>query len=137
MTIALGLMATDGIVLAADTEISWTDGRKSEGAKIRFDADTGVAIAGAGDQDYINALTDDLILVMRATPGIDDDMRTAIENALLDFYQTHVKPQSDAAELMPELLIGLCRGGRSTLWRSARTTVRRTEYGAIGAGAGE
>ena len=57
MTIALGILATDGIVLAADTEMSWGNARKTEGAKIAVVEQAGIAIAGAGDVGLMDALS--------------------------------------------------------------------------------
>src|SRR5208283_5317188 len=62
MTIALGVLAKDGVVLAADTELTWGY-LKTSGEKIwTTEAETGaLAIAGAGPGGYLEAVSQQLI----------------------------------------------------------------------------
>ncbi len=84
MTIALGILASDGIVLAADTEVTWGDARKTEGTKIAVAADLGLAIAGAGRYGYMEALFYELQQAVlhtsvKSVPAIGRVMQATLE----------------------------------------------------------
>src|ERR1700722_547744 len=83
VTIAAGILCTDGMVVCADTEHSISDDRKSQGSKLRVwqsvyrkddddESDTrmSIAFAGAGHSDWISAYIQ----------GIDDDELTDVPN---------------------------------------------------------
>ena len=138
MTIALGILASDGVVIAADTELSWGEGyRKSEGAKIAVVEEAGLAIAGAGDYGLIEALSHELqqTILARRTVGLGG-IRQAIKANITRFYRDHVLPWKDPAFDL-SLLIGLERMGRRALWVTHRTTMRPCVCAAIGAGSAE
>src|SRR5438132_4917979 len=78
MTIAIGLLAQDGVILAADTEESIPDYLKRHQGKIMttevsittdsigtvIDYSKGVmAISGAGDADYLDSISQDMCSV--------------------------------------------------------------------------
>src|SRR5688500_20129682 len=62
MTIAVGIIASDGIVIAADTEESYGSTAKISGNKIllRSSADGDMAISGSGNAYYIDAVAQEL-----------------------------------------------------------------------------
>jgi 20S proteasome alpha/beta subunit len=137
MTIALGMLASDGIVLAADTEVSWGEHLKTEGTKITHLESEGLAIAGAGDGDYLDAITYELQRAVRAL-STDDIARIGRElrSVLERFHRRHVLPWKDPA-LDFVLLIGVQKKGRRALWVTRKATMRPCVYATIGVGSAD
>jgi len=138
MTIALGMIARHGLVIAADTEMSWGVDRKTDGSKIAAFTDAGVAIAGAGNGDFIDALTARLHGLLRArnrTKNLQEILK-AVRRETMDFYRQNIAPLSDP-DCEVSLLIGIERGGRTALWKVYKTTVQAYDCAAIGAGSQE
>ena len=137
MTIALGILASDGIVLAADTELSWGDVRKTEGAKIAIWPNEGLAIAGAGNANYIEALSERVhAAVQRHTTPDVTKIRRDVQAALVKFHYDHILPWNDPT-LDVDLLIALRRGAVQVLWVTYKTTMRPCVCAAIGSGSVE
>lgn len=137
MTIALGVLASNGVVLAADTEMSWGDARKTEGSKIVVIENAGLAIAGAGDGGFIDALSQELQhTIVRSTSDKISDIGRAIQANLVRFYREHILPWNDP-QLDVSLLIALERGERRVLWVTHKTTLRPSVCAAIGMGSAE
>lgn len=137
MTIALGILASDGIVLAADTEMTWGDYIKTEGAKISVFRDSGLAIAGAGDGDYLEAVAYDLERAYRSLNSNDfARIERTLQATLATFHRQHVTPLKDP-NLDVWLLIGLQRREKRVLWTTRKSTMRPCVYSAIGIGAAD
>jgi 20S proteasome alpha/beta subunit len=149
MTIAFGILATDGIVLAADTEeiSGYAGGLKTDSQKILTGMcagkkQTGVAISGAGTANYIDSISPKMLsTVTNATQNPDvsyDTLQDAIESQLADFYSKHVIPFANFPDHeRPDfcLLIGVEHGSHSGIWSTDRTTVYRCmPFGAVGVG---
>lgn len=137
MTIALGMLASDGIVLAADTEVSWGEYLKTEGTKVALLENEGLAIAGAGDGDYLDAISHELQRAIRAL-NTDDVARIGRElrSVLERFHRQHVLPWKDPT-LEFLLLIGLQKKGRRALWVTRKATMRPCVYATIGVGSAD
>lgn len=138
MTIALGILATDCLVIAADTEV--TDGFLESGqSKIRVSSSTlikavlgqegvsrrgaSVAMAGAGTVAHIRALTDAVWSTSLEAAGLGSPaFIRAVGDPLIMFHRDHILPSS---EMPPEY-----RPLGATLDRSDRafrTSVRRVD----------
>ena len=137
MTIALGILANDGLVLAADTEVSYGDIRKTEGAKVAVIEKAGLAVAGAGYGAYIDALAHELqrLILNRGSESIQQ-LAPRVQSVLVRFHYEHILPWNDA-DLNVWLLVALERQGRRALWRTDRTTMRPCICAAVGAGQAE
>lgn len=137
MTIALGILADDGVVIAADTELSWGDARKTEGAKIAVLEDHGLAIAGAGHGGYIDALSHDLQrTIARVKTNNLSVIARSLQSTLAKFHRDHVQPWRDP-NLDVWMIVGLERAGKLALWVTEKTTLRPCICAAIGAGSAE
>jgi len=137
MTIALGILATDGIVLATDTELSWGGTRKTEGAKIEMWPDDGLAIAGAGDVNYMEALSERIHAAVQSVRTPDVALiRRKVQAALVNFHHHHILPWNDP-NLGIWLLIGIERGNQRALWVTSKATMRPCVCAAVGAGSVE
>lgn len=145
MTIALGILAKDGVVIAADTEET-LDVIKYSGNKVRGAAHFAVGrpgrfllVAGAGAAHYIDAFSETLeALVHDKSPRFDTEPHVVIDEALEQFYMRKVVPLAGyPVGERPDfrVIIGLVAGGKSHLFVSDGATLRReNRFAAIGAG---
>ena len=95
MTIAVGLLAEDCVVIAADTQETYPTAKVS-GDKIqslislREDSAGVIAITGAGDADYLDKFAQEAMhtyLHHKRGP-----LTRALEQTLIEFYRAHVLP---------------------------------------------
>jgi 20S proteasome alpha/beta subunit len=145
MTIALGILARNGVVIAADREESAGDWAKYEANKIRGafrlskEGHRHLLLVGAGWADYIDAfaqtIEDDGIL---KDPRLDEAPKAVFEEALERFYARKVLPFSRyRSHERPafEIVLGYIGGGRSHLFVSCYNTLKRAEtFAVIGTG---
>ncbi len=148
MTIAIGLLATDGVVIAADTQESagYPGDMKSSGTKIlwalRSNASnppvTGAfAVSGAGTVGNLDAVNQKLAESFCLSAGNTLNDLTALLNASLDdFYTHHVLLPQERKDKHFDLVLGATQGNDTRLWLSDQTVLRRSNtYGAVGSGA--
>ena len=146
MTIAIGILANDGVVIAADTEETLGEIIKYSVNKVsgayRF-SKTGyprsMVMAGSGHGHYIDAFSDVLKGVVNSDdPALDKNPHEVLDSALERFYVRKVVPLMRLPmEERPEfrVVIGLIAGGKSHLFVSDGATLRREEHFAVvGAG---
>lgn len=139
VTIAVGVLAGNSIVLAADTEHTYEGGEiKGNDTKIiggeSRDQDgrllSAVGIVGAGYTDYVNSFRMPLLHYLMNDVGrgpIFDQtaVQHEIETRLKGFYERHVMPflpYDRSVEF--DLLIGVCLRGVRMLVASNKTAVR-------------
>lgn len=145
MTIALGILASDGLVVAADTHESYGYWKVTQG-KLRgslLHAESGadtLFLTGAGDSHSLDAVMRRLQKVFSETPGQDSDQRhAAFDKALRQFYRDYILPFARYPENERpgfELLLGYCIQGRIGLWTSQRNALDvRDPVAAVGVGA--
>jgi hypothetical protein len=149
VTIAIGLVASDGIVLASDSQegSGYAGSVKNFASKITFstwggDPQGSTAIAGAGGSGYADAFMqtfNSTISPRDSDPGNRNDLQHDIEALLLGFYGKHVIPFSGYPDHdRPDVcfVIGHQCGASTGIWTTDKTTLtRHYEFGAIGAGA--
>jgi hypothetical protein len=104
MTIAIGILAADGIVLAADSEISTNGDVKGIGRKMVAavqetygeQAPKSIGIAGAGSLGYFESIRFKVAMVilgaMSKEPFTDSNVENALEDFMTGFHERHVIP---------------------------------------------
>jgi len=123
MTIALGILAGNSQILAADTQVSAETEKVSQG-KISFRANftgrtTGViAITGSGDDFLLRAFQEDLAdLFSRTDTENMHELEAALAGLVKTFYREHIALTPNM-EQRPEveLIIAARRGNSSGMW---------------------
>lgn len=138
MTIAVGVLARDGVVLAADSEITWgylkTSGEKIRSAQGRSGA---LAIAGAGAAAYFAAIGDELIDAFQSFQKRTSaaHIRGRFGDILSAFHAKHVVPYGESASVSFWLLFALQQGRNSYLWSTHSAAIAsRAPSASIGLG---
>ena len=144
MTIAIGLLASDGIVVAADTQVTIGDSKTAMGkigaaVQYRDDVLGSCVVAGAGSVTHMNSCSQTMISTfMRRAEYVGDDLRAALVEDLETFHQSHIIPFAqfpDHERPFVEFLVAYQRDGRRAIWQTDRTVVQKAEpYAAIGHG---
>ena len=144
MTIALGILATDGVVLAADTEISTNEDLKGIDTKIvgvaQQEYGNVVGVAGAGSLGYFQSLRVKVALValqnMCKEPFCDSNVEQGIEEFMLNFHAKHVVPYAGKKNAPSvDVLVAALMPGRGMLFASERASIRQSvQFDAIGIG---
>lgn len=143
MTIALGVIASDGIVVAADTQVTIPGYWKSNQGKIGFvghasrTGPTGSCIVtGATDRlPYLKNLRVQVLRDFMAAKTITDPdlMESRFGNIVENFHERHVAPYRDHPEVT--LLIAYQRGDSGRMWVTNRGTItEHGQYAAVGVG---
>jgi hypothetical protein len=109
MTLAIGMLYVNGVIVAADTQITLPDGRTEDRTKIEaFSAETGTYAIAASSTD--TDASDTLVAsTKRDIEGIDPKssigLETAVKDAMADWYKTY---QYHPPEQRPyvQLLVG-------------------------------
>lgn len=149
MTIALGILSSDGVVLAADTQITSPDYLKVGQGKVawgvRRSLDTshvfGVGITGSGSAAYVEYLQKEFIasFLERAESAASlEEMRELAKKEMYTFYSDHIIPFAPyGPNERPDvsMLLALRKGPRVALLITDKTTVTQSDhYAAVGAG---
>ena len=108
MTIAIGIKASDGLVVAADSEISSGNYMKGAGGKVAtfFVHDEGWAesciVAGAGNSGYVEALINELgqtyqaadpqMQILSLQKKSPQTLQLEFQNCIKRFYKEHIIP---------------------------------------------
>ncbi len=126
---AAGFRCSDGIVLCADTELTYTDILKYQGSKIRVYEREGLAaaITGAGDWEYLRMAFEKVLDRIDELPSTLDAIQSDFERIILDIHARHIplfprepKPGIDV------LLAVRCEGDGLALIRSSDTAIARS-----------
>ena len=147
MTIALGILGgtLGNMVLAADTEIT-ADPIKGEGFKIPFwfegkdhHVTGGLAITGAGDSGYLEAISSKLYSEFASDRMASmDQLEGNFQRCLEHFHKVHIFPYLRLpANERPEisLIIAAQRDGSSRMWKTEKNALLRVHnFAATGIG---
>ena len=144
MTIALGILAREGVVIAADTQESWgyMGGAKISGYKILTctlpHQGRACSATGAGSAGYIDALNQELTDNFIAVED-PENIERRFREKVLKFYNAHVLPNhalSPMEQPRADVIVGITWAGRKpVLLANERSTLRRCkQYVAVGAG---
>jgi 20S proteasome alpha/beta subunit len=136
MTIAIGILVSDGIVLAADTEQTWGYLKTSRKKLRSIVEDGGMLIAGSGSSHHIESLSQRLERIFATNKKLDiDGLEAKFQEEMSLFFQNHILPFGGQVE-SPDLIIGIERRSKRCLWASQNGTLRRCDfYTAVGLGA--
>lgn len=140
MTIAVGVLATGGVVLAADTQLTYGTFAKSRGGKVMAISKAGtgaLAITGATDRiGYLSSIGEVLAKEFETNLETSDKATSArrFSELIHEFHVRHVTPFHDLPSV--ELLIAYQKGNEHGLWKSDRSTLsEQHDCGAVGIGA--
>src|SRR5262245_18839972 len=98
MTIAVGVLAKNGLALAADSEETWGSAAKTAQMKIRLAHRMDLEgfhfayVVGAGHGVYIDAFAQKLEAALRAPGAGKADAVAITDETLREFYAEHVIP---------------------------------------------
>jgi len=139
VTIAAGFMCQDGILLCADTELTYTDILKYEGSKVRTfqDSETALAITGAGDWEYLRMAFDKVVDRIETSDRSMPAIEGAFEHAVLDIYGRHIPLCPREPKPGFDLLLGVrSDGGKLALFKSSDTAIAKiSSFDLVGMGA--
>jgi hypothetical protein len=146
MTICIGILASDGIVIAADAQESDTYMTRSQQkiltwhslqAGVHGPTARGAAcvIAGAGDGGFVDAFSHEILKSVK-TETTMFEFEQYLEDRVYTFYEKHVRPMlSINAGHDFQVLIGAYFGFQTSLFTTYKSTVRRVApNAAIGIG---
>lgn len=152
VTIGVGILTPDSVVLAADTQMSWTDFFMKTGeGKVSWSAKTeprgtapsltaGMAITGAGHAKYVQHIQRHFanLITTDKHPSLAD-FRAHAETYLESFYKKHVAPISAKESERPNvwLLFAYQNADNEVALFSTSNNVVTPEhtYGVVGVGA--
>ena len=135
MTICIGIVAQDGIVIAADAQESDSYFKRGQQKILTWHVlglgsgpqppPAGCVITGAGDAGFIDSFTHKLLASVKGSMTIQT-FQAHLENEIAAFYGRHVAPiLSSNPESDFQMLIGVYFGFASALFVTYRSTVRR------------
>jgi 20S proteasome alpha/beta subunit len=146
MTIALGILATDGVVLAADSQMTVPGFFKLDQGKVAFttrrtiDPPSGpstLIVSGAGAETSLQYLGGQLLnwfgepSPVPSPSEIDSELRKQV----LEFHEHHVTPHG-AGTLDVWMIVAALSGNERTLWITDKSAcLRQSMFGAVGIGA--
>lgn len=156
MTIAAGVLCTDGMILCADTEHTITEDRKSQASKVRawqtvyphedHETDTRltIAFAGAGHADWIAAFIQgmDRDYLMDVPDGFDLQIfEEMLETYNQNFFRDYIRAYAENPNHRPQthiLVLTQFSDGRRAIFHTHENIVLKAEersFMAVGAGA--
>jgi 20S proteasome alpha/beta subunit len=146
MTIALGILASDGVAIAADSQETYGDMTKGFALKIHSAmtqtsihsmVNSAVAITGAGSSAYLDAITYEILQGFDKHQDTDlDAFSKHLKECVEDFHARHVTPLP--AHLAREIwvIVGAQIEGKSAMWSTDVSTVQPSlGFAAVGTGA--
>lgn len=151
MTIALGVLASDGVIVAADTQETYTGvfkvserkilaavyGAPLDGSPILPKAS--FAVSGAGSATHLDALNQELCnLFSKTEPASVSELEPQLSRVIVNFNARHIAPFAAAPEYdrpSCSLVMGAAIKGAFRLWTTEKSAMRQVNYGAVGAGA--
>jgi 20S proteasome alpha/beta subunit len=126
MTIAAGVLCSDGIVICSDTQITESYS-KYDRPKIWQEGNY-LLVTGSGTSDFMKMAFDKLSASLKtAYPENPSDAREIIENLIRSIYEEHILPFSQsnhyaAAHLSLSLIVGIrCHNDELALVKTALT----------------
>jgi 20S proteasome alpha/beta subunit len=143
MTIALGMISTGGIVLAADTQVTVPGYMKTSQSKLTIGTDwagSTCVISGAGSVGYLEGLGQTLRGEFLADhqDGNPQYCHALFEKTLRGFYRRHVIPFAswpEADQPSVDVLIAYQCGVHAKLFATEKTVIREPDnFAALGIG---
>ena len=147
MTIAVGILARDGLVMASDTQVTSPGYMKLDQGKFAFAMkavqDTAgsppcnLIVSGAGAASSLGALRQEIVdSFYNASPvSRPSEIGLNAQKKLSDFHRDHITPHG-RGELDVWLIIGAAHGRNIKLWSTDKTVIQaQSQFAAVGAGA--
>lgn len=145
MTIALGILASDGVVIAADSQETHGDYFKAfrlkihsamTHANVHSSLESAIIITGSGASVYLDAIAQEIIKEFHAHQDKSvDDLELHLKEFHADFWAKYVAPHLPHMDRTFELIIGAEIEGRRRLWRSDANIVKPSlGFEAVGSG---
>jgi 20S proteasome alpha/beta subunit len=126
VTIAVGMVCTDGVLVCADTrqtvlgECVWEDTKMAKMVVPNFGD---VVMAGCGNTSYIYMAFENIERALKQASNASRDFGEVLQKAILNIHR-HIKACSDPRQPLPwvELIIGAQKEpGSATLWHIENT----------------
>jgi hypothetical protein len=146
MTIVIGMLARNGVVVAADSQETHAGLLKVFQGKISAvvnesegKAASSLVVAGAGSAGHVDGLVFELCDGFSREPP--DSLRTTAERiraSLVEFHQAHVLPFSalpDYDRPSCALIVAAAVAGKQRLWLTEKSVVVEQRFSAVGIGA--
>lgn len=146
MTIAVGVLARTGVVIAADSQETVQGYWKSNQGKIWWSgrysrASSGCcAVAAAGRAGYCDSLISQILHSFNSNVNAasNEAVRSLIKTEATSFHTEHVAPYQDASSLEVGCVVGYERNNQWGLFATDRGAVRQSNsYVAVGIGSNE
>lgn len=149
MTIAVGVRAHNGVVIAADSEESWDyfkfDDNKVRQVFVHHGTTKGpktfsCSMTGSGGSHYLRAVHQHIsnALITASPTAFMDDIESLIQVELIKFYDKHIVPfpsERFSALTDFDLIIGATNGLGHGLWSTELNSVTR-RHGVLATGSG-
>jgi 20S proteasome alpha/beta subunit len=143
MTIAIGILAYDAVIIAADSQLTAGDWKLNE-SKVygsSYKADEGVltlGMTGAGYVANLKAFWQDLVENTHERPQTEAELQGHCRKTIAAFHQDHILPFAafpDHARPGVDLILAAAVGHFKGLWTSTNgTLVREDFFCAVGTG---
>lgn len=150
MTIALAVSASDGLIMATDTEESADGFWKVEQGKMRLGHNADVAtryerayaVAAAGSAGLCDALMEKIVDVLAAAPPVQPSaasitaVKREIETVATEFHNRHILPLAVSGHpANVRAIVAAQFNGRSQIWTTELGTIADSGvFAAIGIG---
>ncbi|HTX35140.1 MAG TPA: hypothetical protein VME43_08965 [Bryobacteraceae bacterium] len=144
MTIALGILASDGVVIAADAQE--TSGyfkgfalkihEAMTQTSVHSTVQSAIAVTGAGPGVYLDGIAEEIIRKFHGSQDSDiASFELHLKETLEDFYARHVANKPSHIDRTFELIVGAQIEGSQGLWVTEASVVKPSlGFEAIGAG---
>jgi hypothetical protein len=140
MTIALGIMGHECMVIGADTQETWGSQKYEQGKIMSAWRGTpnplgAICISGAGDAACIDVSAQQIVRKFQDFSGTMEEFESWMAEYLNTFYRKHVMPFVGRTEDVPEfqLIIAARHERKSCLWTTTRSLLRPIQpYAVVG-----
>jgi hypothetical protein len=133
MTIAAGLVCSDGIILCADTEYTQGDSKFNR-TKVFQAASNKLIVTGSNAAEYIKVGYDKLSEKLKSSDPADPlTARAMVEEVISQMYELHIIPfQSVEPNLGVELIVAIrCANNQLALIKTVNSTAAIQEHYAV------
>jgi 20S proteasome alpha/beta subunit len=142
MTIALGILGQQCLVIGADTEENYGAQKYQQGKIVSSwrggdNPHGSICISGAGSAPHIEAASDEIVKQFRSFSATMEEFESWLANFVYEFYSRHVMPFVGRVSVdeVPEfeLVIGARHEHTTRLWTTHKTTLNKNSpYVVIG-----
>jgi hypothetical protein len=147
MTIGIGLLPFDGVVVSADSQLTVPGYLKLDQGKVSVilrrepppePSGGSLVVAGAGTETSIQYVRQHLHSWFNAQPAVPEpkDVGLELERQIEEFHSRHVTPHGRGGELDVWMLVGALNGKKKSLWTTDKSILlEESMFAAVGSGA--